>query len=133
MTLARFRRTIRIHGGLRWEMGTMGRGTVRHPARPLTKETAMSNNGETPARSATDKIALARDHITVGVADAVNDGMAAAKEAKAVLEDKLDSLIDSGKDVIDQAEDLIRTRPWASFGVAFAAGYLIAKLTRGKD
>jgi ElaB/YqjD/DUF883 family membrane-anchored ribosome-binding protein len=89
----------------------------------------MSNNGETPAKSAADKIAMARDHLTVGVADAVNDGLAAAKEAKQVLDEKLDSLIDSGKDVIDQAEDLIRSRPWASFGVAFAAGYLIAKLT----
>lgn len=93
----------------------------------------MSNNSESPTARAAEKISLARDHLTVGVADAVNDGMAAAKEAKAVLDEKLDSLIDSGKDVIDQAEDLIRSRPWASFGVAFAAGYLIAKLTRGKD
>ena len=93
----------------------------------------MSNNGESHAKGAAEKIALARDHLTVGVADAVNDGMAAAKEAKAVLDEKLDSLIDSGKDVIDQAEDLIRSRPWASFGVAFAAGYLIAKLTRSRD
>ena len=38
--------------------------------------------------------------------------------------------IDSSKDVIDQAEDLIRSRPWVSFGAAFAAGYLVAKLTR---
>ena len=67
----------------------------------------MSSNSDSPATRAADKIALARDHLTVGVADAVNDGMAAAKEAKAVLDEKLDSLIDSGKDVIDQAEDLI--------------------------
>jgi hypothetical protein len=107
-----------------------------NPARPWRapdRRVPLSNNGESPAARAADKIALARDHLTVGVADAVNDGMAAAKEAKAVLDEKLDSLIDSGKDVIDQAEDLIRSRPWASFGVAFAAGYLIAKLTRGKD
>ena len=32
-----------------------------------------------------------------------------------------------------QAEDLIRTRPWVSFGVAFGAGYLIAKLTRSSS
>ena len=52
---------------------------------------------------------------------------------KAALAQKLDGLIDSGKDVIDQAEEIIRTRPWVSFGAAFAAGYLIAKLTRSKD
>jgi hypothetical protein len=93
----------------------------------------MSNNSDSPAARAADKIALARDHLTVGVADAVNDGLAAAKEAKQVLDEKLDSLIDSGKDVIDQAEDLIRTRPWACFGVAFPAGYHLAKLTRSRD
>ena len=47
-----------------------------------------------------------------------------------MLDEKLEGLIDSSKDVIDQAEDLIRSRPWVSFGAAFAAGYLVAKLTR---
>lgn len=91
----------------------------------------MANNDSTA--SPLERAALARDQITVGVADAVNSGMDAAKQAKAVLDEKLEGLIDSGKDVIDQAEDLIRSRPWVSFGAAFAAGYLIAKLTRSKD
>jgi ElaB/YqjD/DUF883 family membrane-anchored ribosome-binding protein len=91
----------------------------------------MANNDS--SASPLERAALARDQITVGVADAVNSGVDAAKHAKAVLDEKLEGLIDSGKDVIDQAEDLIRSRPWASFGVAFAAGYLIAKLTRSKD
>src|SRR6478609_12151545 len=85
-----------------------------------------NNESATPL----ERASLARDQITVGVADAVNSGMDAAKQAKAVLDEKLEGLIDSGKDVIDQAEDLIRSRPWVSFGAAFAAGYLIAKLTR---
>ena len=93
----------------------------------------MVRDNESAVSNAIDKAALARDHITVGVADAVNSGVEAAKNAKAVLDEKLEGLIDSGKDVIDQAEDLIRSRPWVSFGAAFAAGYLIAKLTRGKD
>ena len=93
----------------------------------------MVRDNESAVSNAIDKAALARDHITVGVADAVNSGVEAAKNAKAVLDEKLEGLIDSGKDVIDQAEDLIRTRPWVSFGAAFAAGYLIAKLTRTKD
>ena len=90
-------------------------------------------NGGMQSDTVREKAALARDHLTVGVADAVDSGMEAARTAKAVLDQKLDGLIDSGKDVIDQAEELIRTRPWASFGAAFAAGYLIAKLTRSKD
>ena len=93
----------------------------------------MVRDNESTVSNAIDKAALARDHITVGVADAVNSGVDAARQAKAVLDEKLEGLIDSGKDVIDQAEDLIRSRPWVSFGAAFAAGYLIAKLTRSKD
>ena len=88
------------------------------------------DSNESATSSAVEKAALARDHITVGVADAVNSGVEAAGRAKAMLDEKLEGLIDSGKDVIDQAEDLIRSRPWVSFGAAFAAGYLIAKLTR---
>ena len=90
----------------------------------------MVRDNESAVSSVVDKAALARDHITVGVADAVNSGVEAASRAKAALDEKLEGLIDSGKDVIDQAEDLIRSRPWVSFGAAFAAGYLIAKLTR---
>ena len=92
-----------------------------------------NGNGNGGTQSALDKAALARDQLTVGVADAVDSGMEAARTAKAMLDQKLEGLIDSGKDVIDQAEDLIKTRPWVSFGAAFAAGYLIAKLTRSKD
>lgn len=92
---------------------------------------SMSAESETShLRNAGEHIGLARDHITVGVADAVNSGVDAAREAKAELDDKLDKLLDQSKDLLGQAEDLIRSRPWASFGAAFAAGYLIAKLTR---
>lgn len=92
-----------------------------------------SNNGKAATESIVEKAALARDQVTVGVADAVESGMEAARSAKAVLDEKFEGLIDSGRDVIDQAEDLIRERPWVSFGAAFAAGYLIAKLTRSKE
>ncbi|MEO8160001.1 MAG: hypothetical protein ABI588_01175 [Arenimonas sp.] len=93
----------------------------------------MVRDNESAVSAAIDKAALARDHITVGVADAVNSGVDAARNAKAILDEKFEGLIDSGKDVIDQAEDLIRSRPWVSFGAAFAAGFLLAKLTRSKD
>jgi ElaB/YqjD/DUF883 family membrane-anchored ribosome-binding protein len=96
-------------------------------------ENGSNGNGGARQDTVREKAALARDQLTVGVADAVDSGMEAARNAKAVLDDKLEGLIDSGKDVIDQAEELIRTRPWVSFGAAFAAGYLIAKLTRSKD
>jgi ElaB/YqjD/DUF883 family membrane-anchored ribosome-binding protein len=99
----------------------------------MVNEKKSANGNEETTQDVLDKAALARDHLTVGVADALESGADAARAAKAVLDKKLEGLIDSGKDVIDQAEDLIRSRPWVSFGAAFAAGYLIAKLTRSKD
>ncbi len=81
-------------------------------------------------RNAGEHLGLARDHLTVGVADAFGASKDAAREAKAELDDKLEKLLDQGKDMLGQAEDLIRSRPWVTFGAAFAAGYLIAKLTR---
>ncbi|MEO5596929.1 MAG: hypothetical protein ABIQ97_07260 [Lysobacteraceae bacterium] len=90
----------------------------------------MTDKTDSHLQNAGDHLGLARDHITVGVADAVNAGVDAAREVKADLDDKLESLVEQGKDMLDQAEDLIRTKPWASFGVAFAAGYLIAKFAR---
>jgi len=41
--------------------------------------------------------------------------------------------MDKGKDLVDSAAELIRERPLASFGVAFAAGWLIAKLASSSD
>jgi ElaB/YqjD/DUF883 family membrane-anchored ribosome-binding protein len=87
------------------------------------------DNNESAVSSALDQAALASDHITVGVADAGTSGVEAARNAKAVFDETLEGLIDSGKNVLDQAEELVRTRPWVSFGAAFAAGYVIAKLT----
>lgn len=92
--------------------------------------TAESDTSKTHLRSAGEHLGLARDHITVGVADAVNSGMDAAREAKAELDVKLEKMMEQGKDLLGQAEDLIRSKPLASFGIAFAAGFVIAKLTR---
>jgi len=74
----------------------------------------MVRDNESAVGAAIDKAALARDHITVGVADAVNSGVDAAQQAKAVHDETLEGPIDSGKDVHDQAEDLIRSPPWGS-------------------
>lgn len=94
------------------------------------EESAASEAAQSHLRNAGEHLGLARDHITVGVADAYGASKDAAREAKAELDDKLEKLLDQGKDMLGQAEDLIRSRPWATFGAAFAAGYLIAKFTR---
>ena len=82
--------------------------------------------------AAKENLGDARDALKTGVNDALGATAAAANEAKAELEDKLQGLLDQGKGMLTQAEDLIRSKPLASFGVAFAAGYLVAALTRRK-
>ena len=82
--------------------------------------------------SAKESLGEARDALKSGVADAMGASTAAAREAKAELDEKLQGLLDQGKGMLTQAEDLIRSKPLASFGVAFAAGYLVAALTRRK-
>ena len=43
-----------------------------------------------------------------------------------------DVLMEKGRDLIDSAADLIRERPLAAFGVAFAAGWIISRLGRSE-
>ena len=44
--------------------------------------------------------------------------------------EQVDALMDKGRDLIDSAAELIRERPLAAFGVAFAAGWIISRLGR---
>ena len=81
---------------------------------------------------AKENLGEARDALKSGVAEAVDASAAAAREAKAELDERLEGLLEQGKGLMTQAEDLIRSKPLASFGVAFAAGYLVAALTRRK-
>ena len=90
----------------------------------------MSTSPISHLQAAGEQLGVARDQIIVGVADAVNSGVDAAREAKAKVSENLDSLLDQGKDLMGQAGEVIRSRPWATVGVALATGYLIAKLSK---
>ena len=61
------------------------------------------------------------------------DEAIALEQAGAASREQMDALMDKGRDLIDSASDLIRERPLASFGVALAAGWIIAKLARSGD
>ena len=82
--------------------------------------------------AAKDNLGEAKDAIKAGVTEAIDAGAAAAREAKLELDDKLQSLLDKGREMLGDAEQLIRDKPLPAFGVAFAAGYLLAALTRRK-
>ena len=82
------------------------------------------------AGAAGEELRLGKAHLKHDLADTALAGIAAAEQAGAAAKEQMDALMDKGKDLLDSAADLIRERPLASFGVAFAAGWIIAKLAR---
>jgi len=82
------------------------------------------------ASAATDELRLGKANVRAELADSALAGMAAAELGGQAAREQVDVLLDKGRDLIDSAAELIRERPLASFGVAFAAGWLVAALTR---
>lgn len=105
---------------------------MNRPRNPIEAADAEFEVAGSHLDAAKENLGEARDAIASGVSDALDAGKSAAQEAKAELDERLQGLIDQGKGMLTQAEDLIRSKPLASFGVAFAAGYLVAALTRRK-
>lgn len=83
------------------------------------------------AMAAGDELRLGKANVKADLADGALAGIAAAEQAGGAAREQMDVLMDKGRDLIDSAAELVRERPLTSFGVAFAAGYLIAKLSRG--
>ena len=83
------------------------------------------------ATAAGDEMRLGKAQMKAELADGTLSGISAAENLGAAGREQVDALLDKGRDLVDSAAELIRERPLASFGVAFAAGWIIAKLTRG--
>lgn len=82
------------------------------------------------AAAAGEELRLGKANLKADLADSALAGIAAAEQAGGAAREQMDALMDKGRDLIDSAAELVRERPLTSFGVAFAAGYLIAKLSR---
>ncbi len=80
--------------------------------------------------AAGDELRLGRANVKAELADSALSGLAAAESGGAAAKEQVDALMDKGRDLVDSAAELIRERPLASFGVAFAAGWLVAALSR---
>jgi ElaB/YqjD/DUF883 family membrane-anchored ribosome-binding protein len=78
--------------------------------------------------AAGDELRIGKANVKAELSDTALSGLAAAEFGGAAAKEQVDALMDKGKDLVDSAAELIRERPLASFGVAFAAGWLIAKL-----
>lgn len=70
----------------------------------------------------------AKEHLK----DAASASQMAAAEAGSAATAELDELLDKGRDVLCNAEALIRKHPVAAFSAAFAAGWLLSRLIRHK-
>lgn len=84
------------------------------------------------ASAAGEELRLGKAQVKSELADGALAGIAALEQAGAASREQVDVLMQKGGDLIDSAADLIRERPLASFGAAFAAGWIIAKLARSK-
>ena len=82
------------------------------------------------ATAAGDEMRLGKAQVKAELADGALSGIAALEQAGAASREQMDALMDKGRDLVDSAAELIRERPLASFGVAFAAGWLVAALSR---
>lgn len=84
------------------------------------------------AEAAADELRVGRANVTAELADSALAGIDAAERVGDVARERLDAMMDKGRDLVDDAVGLIRERPLASFGVAFAAGWVISRLLRGQ-
>ncbi|RPE79727.1 hypothetical protein [Vulcaniibacterium tengchongense] len=94
---------------------------------------AAADTGDTlrnAAAAAGEELKLGKAQVKADLADGALAGIDAAEQAGSAAREQVDVLLDKGRDLLDSAAELIRERPLASFGVAFAAGWLIAKLSR---
>lgn len=85
------------------------------------------------ASAAGEELRVGKANVKADLADGALAGLAAAENAGGAAREQMDALMDKGRDTVDSAAELIRERPLASFGVAFAAGWILAKLGRSGD
>jgi ElaB/YqjD/DUF883 family membrane-anchored ribosome-binding protein len=83
------------------------------------------------AAAAGDELRVGKANIKADLADSALAGIAAAEVAGSAAREQVDELMEKGRDLVSSASEVIRERPLVSFGVAFATGWVLSKLTRG--
>jgi ElaB/YqjD/DUF883 family membrane-anchored ribosome-binding protein len=80
--------------------------------------------------AAADELRLGKANLKADLADGALAGLTAAENLPGATREQVDALMEKGQDLVESAAELIRERPLASFGVAFAAGWIISRLGR---
>lgn len=94
---------------------------------------ALGDAVKNAASAAGEEMKLGHQKLKSELSDTAHAGRAAAGYGSILAKEQADALTQKGRDLLDNAVDLIRQRPLAAFGSAFAAGWLIAKIVRGND
>ena len=92
--------------------------------------TAASDALKGAASAAGDEMRVGKAQMKSELADGALSGINAAEHLGGAAGEQVDVLMEKGRDLIDSAAELIRERPLAAFGAAFAAGWIISKLGR---
>ncbi len=83
--------------------------------------------------AAGDELRMGKATLKAELADGALAGITAMENLGSATSEQMDVLMEKSRDVIDSAAELIRERPLTAFGMAFAAGWLIAKVSRSSD
>ena len=96
------------------------------------KQAASAAGGaiKSAASAAGDELRVGKAQVKSELADGAVAGLGAAEHLGGATGEQVNALMDKGRDLLDSAAELIRERPLAAFGVAFAAGWIISKLGR---
>ena len=82
------------------------------------------------AAAAGDELRLGKANMKAELADGAVAGLNAAEQVGAAAKEQMDVLMEKSRDMMDSTAELIRERPLTAFGIAFATGWVIAKLAR---
>lgn len=83
--------------------------------------------------AAGDELRLGQATLKSELSDSALAGIAAAEGLGDAAREQMDVLMDKSRDVLDSASELIRERPLTALGIAFATGWLIAKIARSSN
>ena len=91
---------------------------------------AASAAGTVVKNVAANAVSESRERVGEPLSDVRSAAAAAAERTGHAVSAEFDVIVDKGKELWRSTEELIRKRPVAAFGTAFAVGWLIAKLAR---
>ena len=79
-------------------------------------------------RAAREELRQGSEGIRSELGELAASGRAAALDARDLADEKLQDLMDQGRDFLASAERMVREKPLQAVGIAALAGFLLAKL-----